>query len=168
MVGAILLTPGGVRLRELAAYSGGRIDSPWPARYTWPVIAWGTVRTYSWEFAEHAARKRVYRACALLSVILGTCWIARSGPDVQIPGWPARGLAAVPQSIGPWESTPHPDESFPADFNVYDGDEPLVLPARTPHVWDLVDQDDTCGDHADSDATAGTPAWPLAQHGQSF
>jgi hypothetical protein len=90
-----------------------------------------------------SSRKLAHRACALLSVILGTCWIPRSGPDVQAPGGPERGLSAVPQSIGSWERTPYTDESLPADFNVYDGDDPLVLPAWTQHAWDLMEQDET-------------------------
>ncbi len=143
VVGPVLLTPGGVRMREMAGHSGGRIDRPWPARYTWPVIASGTEHTYSWELAEHLARKRAHRTCAVLSVILGTCWIPRSGPDVQIPGGPERGLSAVPQSIGSWESTPHPDESLTADFNAYGGEDPLVLPAWTQRAWDLMEHDET-------------------------
>ena len=143
VLGPVQLAPGGVRMREMAGYSRGQIESPWPARYTWPVIATGAVRTYRPEFAEHLARKLTYRICALLSVISGTCWIARSGPHVQIPGFPERGLRTVPQSIGSWENTPHPDESLPADFNVYEGDEPFVLPPWTPRAWDLMDEDET-------------------------
>jgi hypothetical protein len=139
----MLLTPGGVQMREMTGYLDGRIDRPWPARYTWPVIASGTAHTYSVEFAEYLARKQAYRACALLSVIWATCWIPRSGPDVQVPGWPEQGLPAVPQSVGSWESTSHPDESLPADFNVYEGDDPLVLPAWTPRAWDVMEQDET-------------------------
>jgi hypothetical protein len=101
------------------------------------------VCTYSPEFARHLALKLVHRACALLSVILGACWIPGSGPDVQIPGWPEQGLSAVPQSIGPWENSGHPDESLPTEFNVYEGDDPLVLPAWTPRAWDLIEQDET-------------------------
>ena len=142
VIGPVQLAPGGVRMREMAGYASGRIDSPWPARYTWPVIATGAVHTYCWEYAEHLARKLTYRACALLSVISGTCWIARSGPRVPLPGSPETGLP-VPQSIGSWESTPHPDESLTADFNIYEGDDPFVLPAWTPRAWNLMDQDDT-------------------------
>ena len=33
----------------------------------------------------------------------------------------------MPQSTGAWDSTPHLNESLPADFNVYEDDEPLAL-----------------------------------------
>lgn len=142
MIGPLLLTPGGIQMRELTGYSRGRIERPWPARYTWPVIASGTVHTYSPDFAQYSARGLAHRVCALVSVILGTCWIPRD-PDVQIPGWPEQGLSGVPQSVGPWDSTQFPDESLPADFNVYTGDDSLVLPAWTPRAWDLIEQDAT-------------------------
>lgn len=34
-VGPVLLAPGGIQMRELAGYSRGSIDNPWPARYSW-------------------------------------------------------------------------------------------------------------------------------------
>jgi hypothetical protein len=46
---------------------------------------------------------------------------------VQIPGPPDGGLPNVPQPTGSWDSTPHLNESPPADFNVYEDDEPLAL-----------------------------------------
>ena len=100
------------------------------------------VHTYSPDFAQYSARGLAHRVCALVSVILGTCWIPRD-PDLQIPGWPEQGLSGVPQSVGPWDSTQFPDESLPADFNVYTGDDSLVLPAWTPRAWDLIEQDAT-------------------------
>jgi hypothetical protein len=44
VIGPVLLTPGGVQMREMAGYVGGRIERPWPAGYTWLVIASGTVQ----------------------------------------------------------------------------------------------------------------------------
>ena len=142
VIGPMLLTPGGVNMREMTGYVGGRIETPWPARYTWPVIVSGTAHTYKQQVAAHMARNLVHRLCALVSVIVGSCWIMRSGPDVDIPGQPARGLSSVPQSIGPWDSTDIPDGSLPDDFNVYAGDEPLVLPAWTSRACDLMEQDE--------------------------
>jgi hypothetical protein len=142
VIGSMLLTPGGVHLREMTGYLGGRIDTPWPARYTWPVIVSGTVHTYKLDIATHTARKLVYRICALMSVILGASWIMRSGPDVEIPGQPGQGPSAVPQSIGPWDSGGFPDESLPPDFNDYTGDDLLRLPQWTSRAFDLMDQDE--------------------------
>jgi hypothetical protein len=142
VIGPTLLTPGGVQLREMTGYVGGRIDGPWPARYTWPVIVSGTVHTYKRDLAVHTARKLVHRICALVSVILGICWIMRSGPDAEIPGQSSQGLSAVPQSIGPWDSTGFPDESLPPDFNVYTGDDPLMLPPWTSGACHRIERDE--------------------------
>lgn len=84
MLGPVTLTSGGVRMRELTGYAHGRIDTPWPARYTWPLIISGTVRTYNSEYAEYQARKLVHRACALLDVL--GCGHARLAPHPESAG----------------------------------------------------------------------------------
>jgi hypothetical protein len=142
-IGPVELAPGGVQMRELAGFAHGRIDSPWPARTTWPVIASGTVRSYSEDYVQYQAQARVHRICALLSLMSGIWWTLRSGPHVWLTGTPERAPVVVPQSVGPWEATRYAGQPLPADFNVYDGDEFLPIPPWTGQAWNLMDTDES-------------------------
>jgi hypothetical protein len=142
-IGPVELAPGGVHMRELSGFARGRIDAPWPERRTWPVIASGRVRSYSWSYADYQAQGQVHRVCALLSLISGIWWTPRSGPRVQRPGGAELELVAVPQSVGPWEAMRNADAPLPADFNVYDGDEFLPIPPWTGQAWKLIEADES-------------------------
>jgi hypothetical protein len=141
-IGPVELAPGGVQMRELAGFAHGRIDSPWPERRTWPVVASGIVRGYSEDYVEHRAQSQVHRVCALLSLISGIWWTLRSSLSVWLTGAPERRPVAVPQSVGPWESTRYAGQPLPADFNVYDGDKGLSIPPWAGQAWKLMDAED--------------------------
>jgi hypothetical protein len=51
LLGPVRLTPGGTLMREFSGPARARIDNPWPGRYSWPVVAAGTIRTYDAEIA---------------------------------------------------------------------------------------------------------------------
>lgn len=140
MLGPVLLAPGGVLLREWAGAGPAEI-SQHLATYSWPVIASGTVRTYDHAAADILVKFVVHRTCALLTLLLGQHWLPRIGPRVFVPGWGQPPLQ-IPQSVGSWENTPHPDSSLPADFNTYGGVEPpLVIPAWADGAWGALDSD---------------------------
>jgi hypothetical protein len=142
-VGPVELAPGGVQMGELTGFAHGRIDSPWPERRTWPVIASGTVRSYKADYAWQQAQGQVHRVCALLSLISGIWWTLRSGPHVWLAGTPERGPVVVPQSVGPWERMRWTDQPLPEDFNVYSGDEFLPIPPWAGRAWNFMDADES-------------------------
>jgi hypothetical protein len=142
-LGPVQLAPGGVLMREFSGPARARIDQPWPGCCSWPVAASGTIRTYDGEVALYRCRHDAYRTCALLSLLCARYWLPRSGPDIQRPGFPDLGPVRVPQSVGQWDDTGHPDSSLPADFNTYKDDDPLLaIPPWMAHAWTLLERDE--------------------------
>ena len=138
-LGPVKLTPGRIRMRELMPAAYGHIDHAGLVRYSWPVIASATDRTYDRQVAESRANHVLHRVCALLTLFWGEPWIARTHPRVPAPGVQP---LSVPQSVGPFEQLPGPlgSEPLPAHFNTFDG-EPARLPEWAPGAWDILRTD---------------------------
>jgi hypothetical protein len=138
-LGPVLLEPGGIQMRERAGSTQADI-SPYLPRYSWPVIASGSVRSFHPLAADTKGKFDVHRACALLTLFWREHWLPRTGPQVPLPGWP-RAPLQVPQSVGEWDHI-EPDSSLPAGFNAYDGTEPpLAIPEWAEGAWAALDSD---------------------------
>lgn len=81
-LGPVLLTPGAVCTRE--QIFGDRVAEGFGIRHSFPVIASGQVRTYTWERVGRIAELSLRRTCALLSLFTGAVWIPRTHPCQRV------------------------------------------------------------------------------------
>lgn len=137
-LGPVLLSPGGVCMRELRTH-GDRVDQQgFGIRHSFPVIATGPVDSYVWERVEPIAESCLRRACALLSLATGTLWIPRSHPRQVLDG---QERLRVPAAVGPITQIAHlPEEpewhgQVPPDTPLFD------LPSWIHGAWRSLDAD---------------------------
>jgi hypothetical protein len=68
-LGAVILTPGGICMREHSTPREPVDQQGFGIRHSFPVIAAGHVNTYDWQRAESVAQRVLRRTCALLSPV---------------------------------------------------------------------------------------------------
>lgn len=123
-------------MREAVGSGPDSIDHPGP-RYSWPVIASGTVRTYGQAAAQRIARSLIYRACALVSLIWAEYWLLRTEPRIATPEWLARYPVVVPQSVD-IDAADGQGDDLPDDFNIYSGGAALTIPSWASRAWTAI------------------------------
>ncbi|MFJ9841666.1 hypothetical protein ACIRYZ_14585 [Kitasatospora sp. NPDC101155] len=137
-LGPVLLTPGGVRMREYVTRHEYVADGRLGVRHSFPLIASGTVHSYDWYAARPLAERELHLTCALLSLVTARLWKRRGTPRARTGD---REPLRVPACAGPTWTVPHLDGEGPWTEEIPPGTKSFDLPPWLDHARQALDAD---------------------------